>query len=403
VGLSPFVRAPESARVIYLVIMLAAGGPLLAGLVFFGWRSLVVSAIAIGSCAVTERLYYRLTHTPAMLGRTHGYMTGLLLALTLPAFAPWYVPLVAGVFAILLGKAIFGGVGHFLWQPALVGRLAVAVLFPAVLAPAHWPLLTPRHVVRGDLQRAAHVDSQRRWAHATAPGDAHAILLTPPRRKLSTLGQAGKARWMALAFDTDRAERYQAPPPTLLLQLPALKDLLYGARPGGIGETCTIALLVAGIYLIYRNYIRWQLPLAIILAAAGGFAVAPIRLFAPGGTETLVWLPALHEGLDVGFTYVNYQLLSGQLILTAFFLAPEMTSRPVTAGGQTLFGIGVGLLTVILTLYFNVTIPAYMAVLAMNTFTPVIDTLWRPPVLGQRPWYLRLLPRRPRKANATEL
>jgi Na+-translocating ferredoxin:NAD+ oxidoreductase RnfD subunit len=279
----------------------------------------------------------------------------------------------------------------------------VAVLFPAVLAPAHWPLLTPRHVVRGDLQRAAHVDSQRRWAHATAPGDAHAILLTPPRRKLSTLGQAGKARWMALAFDTDRAERYQAPPPTLLLQLPALKDLLYGARPGGIGETCTIALLVAGIYLIYRNYIRWQLPLAIILAAAGGFAVAPIRLFAPGGTETLVWLPALHEGLDVGFTYVNYQLLSGQLILTAFFLAPEMTSRPVTAGGQTLFGIGVGLLTVILTLYFNVTIPAYMAVLAMNTFTPVIDTLWRPPVLGQRPWYLRLLPRRPRKANATEL
>ncbi len=133
---APFLRAPERARTLFLVTFFAACGPLAAGVVVFGWRAAAVAGLSIFSCALVERVYYRVTRTPALLGRSHAFLTGLLLALTLPAYVPWYVPVTASVFAIVVGKGVFGGVGHFLWQPALVGRLAVAVVFPALLSSA---------------------------------------------------------------------------------------------------------------------------------------------------------------------------------------------------------------------------------------------------------------------------
>jgi electron transport complex protein RnfD len=164
--------------------------------------------------------------------------------------------------------------------------------------------------------------------------------------------------------------------------MPPINDLLYGACPGGIGETCSVVIVVAGLYLIYRNYVKWQLPVAFLAAAWVTLALAPLYLAGPdGASRTLRW-PLLAEGLEAGFTYINYHLLSGELLLAAFFLATEMTSRPVTAGGQAIFGLGCGVLAMLLRLYVNVPIPCYMAVLAMNTLTPAIDALWRPRVFG---------------------
>jgi electron transport complex protein RnfD len=94
--------------------------------------------------------------------------------------------------------------------------------------------------------------------------------------------------------------------------------------------------------------------------------------------------PLLREGLDVGFTYVNYQILSGGVLLAAFFLATEMTSRPITGGGQVIFGILGGAAAMLLKLYFDTAIPAYLAVLIANTATPTIDWLWRGRAFGQK-------------------
>ena len=382
---APFLRAPEGARTIFLVIFAAACGPLLAGTFLFGWRALMVAVLAVAACAVIERLYYRVTRVPALLGRTHAYLTGLLLALTLPPYVPWYVPVIAAAFAIIVGKAVFGGVGHFLWQPALIGRLAVAVMFPALLSPEALPahggpaVLARQKLLVGDVLRSKHVENYRGWQAQAVPPGADALKLQSPSRILAGLTGAEPA-FSALACPADSPHAK----PAALLALPPINDLIYGAYPGGIGETCAVVILVAGLYLIYRNYVRWQLPVAFIAAAWCALAVAPIRLAGPNATVQTVWIPLLAEGFDVGFTYVNYQLLGSELLLSAMFLATEMTSRPVTAGGQAIFGLGCGLAAVLLRLYVNVPIPCYMAVLGMNTVTPLIDALWRPRVFGTR-------------------
>jgi Na+-translocating ferredoxin:NAD+ oxidoreductase RnfD subunit len=122
-----------------------------------------------------------------------------------------------------------------------------------------------------------------------------------------------------------------------------------------------------------------------MLAAATVVAMAaPIRLAGPGDSLATVWWPALSEESEVGLLYVCYQLFSGGLVLSAFFLAPEMTTRPVTTGGQVVFGAACGALAMLLQLYVDTPIPAFIAVLAMNTFSPAIEAICRPRVLGAR-------------------
>ncbi|MDP6636179.1 MAG: RnfABCDGE type electron transport complex subunit D [Phycisphaerae bacterium] len=405
---APFYRAPEAVRTIFAVTFAAACGPLLAGVVLFGWRALIVAIISITSCALIERGYYAVTRTPALLGRSHAYLTGLLLALTLPAFVPWYVPLIGAAFAIIVGKVMFGGVGHFLWQPALVGWLAVVVVFPSVANPRHWSILARRQLVTGDITITGPPRELRKWAEATTPSDVHAFRTRPPGALLMELANAEEPAFSVLAFRHGRrAYRHGQPPPpkdhlpdmkqlkpSVIMQMPRINELLYGARTGAIGETCIIVIIVAGLYLVYRHYVKWQLPVAFILSAAVVAAIAPVYLARPDGQAHKVWMPIVSEGFDVGFVYVCYQLLTGELMLAAFFLATEMTCRPSTTGGQIIFGIGCGVVAMCLRMFWMVPFACFTAILAMNTFTPTIDALWRPRVLGRKPWPLRLLNRR---------
>jgi len=399
---APFYRAPEEVHTIFAIIFAAACGPLLAGVVMFGWRALSVAMISIASCALIERGYYAVTRTPALLGRSHAYLTGLLLALTLPPFVPWYVPLIGAAFAIIVGKVIFGGVGHFLWQPALVGWLAVSVVFPAVTNPKHWPVLAREHIITGDVTITGSATELQRWADTPADRDTHAFKTRPPTAILLELGNAEEPAFSKLAFRYGRSyERREKPDdaesdadsktlkPSLAMQMPRVNELLYGARAGIIGETNIIVIIVAGLYLVYRHYVKWQLPVAFILSAAIVLAIAPVYLEANGAIRQ-VWMPIVAEGFDVGFVYVSYQMLTGELMLAAFFLATEMTCRPTTTGGQILFGIGCGVIAMCLRMFLMAPFSCFMAILAMNTFTPTIDALWRPRVLGVRPWPLRI-------------
>ena len=384
---APFLHAPECARAIFLVTLAAACAPLLAGLVLFGWRAGVVAVLSVAGCALTEQIYFRVARAPALLGRSHAFLTGVLLSLTLPAHVPWYVPLVAAAFAVIVGKGIFGGVGHFLWQPALVGRLAVAVIFPALLAgpssnvPGAEPILARTKLLTGDVLSSRHVENYRGWRGCPAPAGADAMLIKGPSEILRGLTLAPEPQFSALAYVPQDAPRAK---PALIVELPPINDLLYGARPGGLGETCVVVIIVAGLYLVYRNYVKLELPLMFVAAAACVAALGPIELAGPNDTVRTVWRPVLAEGLDVGLLYVCYQLFSGGIFLAAFFLATEMTSRPVTTGGQVIFAIAAGTIAMLLELYVGTPIPAYMAVLAMNTFTPTIDAIWRPRVLGQK-------------------
>jgi len=376
-GHAPFIRAPDASRSIFLVVCVATCVPLGAGVVFFGWKALIVTGLSVLACVATEALFYQVRRTPAMLGRTHAAVTGLLLGLTLPAFAPWYVPVVGGVFAVIVGKALFGGVGHFLWQPALMGRLAVAVIFAPpllsynVLDPGpQWPLLARNRAVMGDVTDTDPGEKYRQW-RTTAALEHDAVVRPRPRDVLRRLTQPGEKR-PGTIMETLRT-------------MPPAWDLLAGAHGGGIGETCVLGILVAGLYLVYRNYIRGHLPGVFLLAAAVTVAIAPIR--APDG-QGWIWLPIVRaQGFEVGFIYVSYHLLCGEIMLAAWFMSTEMTSRPVTVPGQVIFAIICGVAAVLLRLYLSVPIPAYGAVLLANTFTPLIDATVRPRVLGQRRWW----------------
>lgn len=370
---APFLHAPEASRSIFITIFVAACVPLAAGVVFFGWRALLVAILSVAGCVATESVYYRVTRTPALMGRMHAAVTGLLLALTLPVSVPWYVPLAGGVFAIIVGKAIFGGVGHFLWQPALVGRLAVTVIFaPPVfganlLSPPSWALLARDRIVMGDAHNVRPVSTYRQWRGTPAPPGADAFALQRPRHRMREL-----------TLPTDRAPESIT---STLRHMPPAWDLICGAHGGGIGETCAIAIIIAGLYLIYRNYVRGHLPGMFILAAAAAAAIAPVRT---GDGLSWQWLPIVSEGLDVGFTYVAYQLLCGELLLAGCFLAGEMTSRPVTAPAQAVFGLLCGAGAILLRLYLPLPIPAYAAVLICNTLTPLLDAAIRPRMFGRK-------------------
>jgi electron transport complex protein RnfD len=392
------------------VILAAACGPLLAGTFFFGWRALEIAVLSVGGCMLAEAAYYRVTRMPALHGRSHAALTGLLLALTLPPTVPWYVPLAGAIIAILVGKALFGGVGHFLWQPALVGRVALAVLFAPpllnvnLLAPkdadghaAPAPVLTREHVVFGDVKVAAKPEAYRQWQGTVAPDAAPAVALPRPAETLLDLAPTSDDPPESIA--------------TTLRHMPPAWDLLCGAYGGSIGETSALVIMVAGLYLVYRNYTRGALPGMFLLGAALTAAIAPVKtveglrwaplagpLISPllhsiehaaaGGSAIAgrFWpllanvSPALSiEGADVGFTYVAYHLLVGETMLAAWFMATEMTGRPVTPSGQAIFGLLCGVLTILLRLYVPaLLVPAYAAVLICNTLTPVLDGLVRP-------------------------
>ena len=381
---APFLHAPEASGGIFRVIFIAACAPLAAGVVFFGWRALMVAALSVAGCVAAESIYYRVTRAPALGGRSHAALTGLLLALTLPAFAPWYVPLTGAVFAILVGKALFGGVGHFLWQPALVGRLAVAVLFSQALSGPlpdrpDWPVLARNHIILGDVDRIDPNAEYRDWRTARTAAGYDALARARPRAILHRLSDPSDLPPDSIA--------------TALLAMPPASDLIWGVYGGGIGETCTLIIVIAGLYLVYRHYVRGHLPGLAILAAAITVAVAPIR--APDG-DGWQWLPICAEGMDVGFVYVSYHIACGEILLASFFLATEMTSRPVALPAQAVYGICFGVVAMLMRLYTSFPIPAYAAVLMLNTFTPLFDRTVRPRVFGRRRWLRR--PRRPTQA-----
>jgi len=131
------------------------------------------------------------------------------------------------------------------------------------------------------------------------------------------------------------------------------------------------------VYLIYRDYVPWRLPVIFILSAYVTAAVCPIVIDHPeAGPKVIVW-PFLAEGISVGLTYVNYQVFLGGLMLGACVLTADMTSRPMTATGQVFFAVCAGVLTILLRLYSAIPVPCYAAILAVNTLAPAIDRVTR--------------------------
>ncbi|MEE8170156.1 MAG: RnfABCDGE type electron transport complex subunit D, partial [Phycisphaerae bacterium] len=359
---------------------LAALLPALAGVILFGPAAVKIIVCAIAAAVITETALTRARVSAVPESLSHAGLIGLLLALTLPATAPLSAALTGGVVAIAFGKLAMGGLGRYLWQPALVGRVAVQFLFSAQLGfhagLATSPVLGRSHLVFGDVSNAARVQSysEQGWDVTDLPYNVHAMRLERPVQTLREWADGvapGRGNEQSLAA-------------LLRDDLPPWEDTVLGTVPGAIGETSAIAILVAGLYLVYRGALRGSIPLAVLVVAYVAAAICPLRI---GLERSYVWFPGWQttDGVAIGPAYALYHLTSGSLMFAAVFLAGDPTSSPLTARGRVWFGAGVGVLAIFMRLYGLLETEAYWAILIMNALVPWIDRRTRPRVAAARP------------------
>ena len=308
--LSPQLRQPSTTRAMMLDVMVALTPALGMAVFFFGLRALALTAVSVGSCVLFEVLYRLLTRQRQSVGDLSACVTGLLLALSLPASTPYWVPVMGAAFGIIVVKQFYGGLGRNFMNPALAGRMLAGTL-PMLMTT--WP---------------------------------------QPMQKLSLT-----------AVDTVSA----ATPMSYLHEgsLPPqeLNIMFLGERGGCMGEISAFMLLLGLVYLLLRRVISSRVPLSYL----GTVAVIAL-LSAPEGVSLPVW--------------TAYQLMGGGLLMGAVFFATDPTTSPVTPRGQIMFGVGCGLLTMLLRSSSPYPEGVGWAILTMNCMVWLLDRLGLPRRFG---------------------
>lgn len=336
---APHAHGARSAAALMRQVMYALTPATLFAFWLFGWPAINLFVITVGASLLAEHVCRRLRGLPGSLGDGSAALTGWLLALSLPPWAPGWIGFLGGFIAIVVGKQVFGGLGQNLFNPAMVARVALLVSFP--LAMTQWVAPLPIHT-------------------AAAPGfiDGLRITLAPPAlpdgvASASLLGHAKTELSRGIGLT-------QA-----LAQGPASLFDAAGLRSGSLGETGALLIAAGGLYLIAAGVIGWHIPAALLAGLA---------------------LPALvaHGLQPERYLSAAAHLLSGASVLGAFFIATDYVTSPNTRLGQALFALGIGLLTWIIRSWGGYPEGMAFAVLLMNALTPAIDRYCRPRILGRR-------------------
>ncbi len=333
-------HAHGGARVSWVMakVMLALTPATLFGFWLYGWPAVHLWWITVAAAVLGEAFCLRLMKRRALPVLMDGsaVLTGWLLALSLPPWAPWWIGVLGGLFATVIGKQIFGGLGCNLFNPAMIARVALLISFPVpmTLMVAPLPMGSPGapdfvqglQIALGGLPDPDAMTSASLLAHA--------------KTELSR----GIGLTEALAAG------------------PAVS--LMGVRVGSLGETAALLIAAGGIALILLRVISWQIPVAMLLGialpASLAHAIDPARYLAP-----------------------SVHLFSGAAMLGAFFIATDYVTSPNTRLGQFVFGLGCGLLTWIIRTYGGYPEGVAFAVLLMNALTPAIDHMIRPRIYGR--------------------
>lgn len=306
---SPHIRTPETIRSIMTDVLIALIPVAVVAVLLFGYRALITMLVGMLAAMLTEALILR---TKDIFGDGSAAVTGLLLAMTLPSAAPWWVVAVGSAVAITIGKHIFGGVGNNIFNPALVGRAVLVVSWSGHMAGNIWPI--PKTF------------------------DPFADVITS-----------------ATPLAMEQAEAVKI----------SLADLFYGNVAGSLGETSALALILGGLWLFYRGHIDWRIP--------GGYLGTVFImgvLFGGSFYET-----ALQTGV--------FHLLAGGVMLGAIFMATDMVTSPVTTSGRIIFGVGCGVITMVVRLFGSYPEGVTFAILLMNAVTPIIDRFTAPKKFGE--------------------
>ncbi|MBF0309076.1 MAG: RnfABCDGE type electron transport complex subunit D [Magnetococcales bacterium] len=341
---SPHIHSGESVSHVMRSVIWALMPATALSVMIFGWPALLVILITTASCLATEVIVNRLRHRSSTLGDNSAVLTGILLALTLPPHSPWWICVIGGAFAIALGKQLYGGLGYNMFNPALIARVFLLISFPVELTT--WPVPNP---LLGD--------------HAFTLSQGLAIIFGGP----------DMAKQMA---DVVTAATPLGQYRTEVGMGHLIKEALFGSYGfsygnaaagminGSLGETSAILLALGGLYLLRKKVITWHIPAAMFAGCLG-----PAALF---------WV--MNPGL---YPDPLFHLLTGGLIIGAFFMATDMVTSPITPLGQIVFGLGCGLLTYIIRTWGGYPEGVSFAILIMNSAVPLIDQYTRPAIYGQ--------------------
>ena len=336
---SPHAHAPISIGKVMGRVMLALAPATLFGFWLYGWPAVNLWAVSLIAAIAGEAFAVRLQGKavrPVLMDGS-GILTAWLLAISLPPFAPWWIAALGSLFAVIIGKQVFGGLGQNVFNPAMAARVMLLISFP--LEMTTWVAPEPMN--------SAH-----------APGLIESLRITFLGQPFDGMASASLLGHVKTEF-TRGAGLDQA-----LAGYYAPMDALLGSRAGSLGETAAVLLLLGGLFLIAKRIVTWHAPAAMLLGVA-----APALLF---------------NAID-GNHYAGpvYHLLSGGLMLAAFFIITDPVTSPNTATGQFIFGLGCGLLTWVIRTWGGYPEGVAFAVMLMNTATPVIDQYVKPRIYGR--------------------
>ena len=295
----------SSTRNIMLDVVIAMLPATVAGIVIFGIKALFTVLVCVASAVAAEYVFNLCVHKKQTIGDFSAVVTGLLLALNLSTAVPLWQCAIGSIFAIVVVKCLFGGLGKNIVNPAITARVLMLLTFGAVGAVA---LPTVVEITSG---------------------------ATP----LAALNQGAEIA---------------------AKEAPSLLDLFLGLHGGAIGETCALALLIGGIYLVVRKVIKWYVPVSFI-------ATTFVCYFFFGGFDAV---------------FALQHVLAGGLMLGAIFMATDYVTTPTTNKGRVVFGIGAGLLTFVIRRFASYPEGVSIAILTMNLVTPFINDLTKKKTLG---------------------
>lgn len=363
--------------------------PFTAGVIVYGWRALLTVALVMLGTAAGLAAWKRVGVRGRRMGAARAMWMAMLLGLTLPphlpsfnypgstiATAAWPILPAAGLtLAMLLW--VFAGVGSGRLHPVPVIYLLMVVLFQPVLVP-HFVLHRQR-TFAGDVIDAAPPPPSAPGEAATAPLDAwtvhtetpsHDALYTEPASQRLITFTTGRQTPARAALSLEELLRDYMPP---------LEDLIVAGHPGPIGQASAIAVIMGGLFLLYRGLIDFRIPLLICVAEIVGLSLLPIPVAVSENVRHWRTLAAHHGvGWPVAITFVSYELMAGPLLFVAFYLAPAPGVRPLTRRGRTVYAILIGLVAAVMQLYLDVSYGPYLALLMIGLFTPILDRWFKP-------------------------
>jgi len=276
----------------------------IASVYFFGLRAVMLISYCLVTAIISEAVILKLRKKPITITDASAAVTGLLLALILPPNTSWYAAVLGSVFAILIGKHIFGGLGSNIFNPALIGRAFLMAAYPKMLTT----FTNPRQL---DALTGATPLAARKFSQEIAP-------------------------WL---------------------------DLFWGKVSGSLGETSAICLILGGIYLLIRKIADWRIPLSLL--------------------STALLIASLFQLINPLNGSALFHLLSGGLLIGAFFMATDPVTTPATKRGRYIFGIGCGVFLMLIRYFSGLPEGVMYSILLMNAFTPLINRYTVPKPFGR--------------------